>query len=581
MSYTKASYLLFFPAFPRQFLITIMACIGLLAHYASYATEVKPMIGVYYFPGWYRAAKNPSGETSEWRSAIMKAAVPRPLCGFYNDADPRLWKYYITWMSSHGIDFIAFDWYYNAGQEFLYESLDRGFLQAKNAKDIKFCIHWCNHGGGWWLKPLDQTKSAILEMTDLLCARYFHRPNYLKINGCPVFMIYDIRQLLSFGGPDVLKDTLAAMRKRARENGFKGLYLVALYHGSSREYMSMLKEIGFDAFTAYTYSWMRPPCVVWNTEAVPYPDLAVMLSDCFYEQVKKDSIKAGIPYWPATFPGWDDRPRRGVENAFMNVGSTPKAFEIMFRGALKQINPASPVVMIEAWNEWGEGACIEPSKEHGFGFLKVLANVLGKRSPNESLPTAQEIESWSVLTPDELKVAKENELKPWPSKKPKLARRGRSFDVPEVKMPYIIDFATGGIAMEDVWFDNISAIERTPEGTLFEAKGIDPKIVLPEMRIPMHQIKHIAIEGKIISNTTNIEQRDMEIYWSTGLMPEFCGFASANVSWPTKGYPVVDVSEIVCWGKTGTPLLRLRIDPCANAGAGVRFLISKVIILGD
>ncbi|MDI6828946.1 MAG: glycoside hydrolase family 99-like domain-containing protein, partial [Armatimonadota bacterium] len=258
MDNTKTSDLLPLPTATSRFLIILTVFISLLASYASHATEVKPMVGVYYFPGWYRAAKKPQGEASEWRSAIMQAAVPRPLCGFYNDADPRLWKYYITWMSTHGIDFIAFDWYYNAGQEFLYESLDRGFLQAKNANNIKFCIHWCNHGGGWWLKPLDQTKPAVIEMMDLLCERYFHRPNYLRINGRPVFMIYDIQQFLSFGGRDAAKDTLAAVRKRVKEKGFKDLYIVAIYHGTSSEYMSMLKEIGFDAFTAYTYAWMRP-----------------------------------------------------------------------------------------------------------------------------------------------------------------------------------------------------------------------------------------------------------------------------------------------------------------------------------
>ncbi|MDI6829381.1 MAG: glycoside hydrolase family 99-like domain-containing protein, partial [Armatimonadota bacterium] len=326
---------------------------------------------------------------------------------------------------------------------------------------------------------------------------------------------------------------------------------------------------------------MRPPSVVWDTEAVPYSDLANMLADCFYPQVKINSLKASIPYWPTTFPGWDDRPRRGVEKAFMNVGCTPEAFAKMLKGAVRQINPSSPVVMVEAWNEWGEGACIEPSKEHGFGFLKVLADVLGKQSPNETLPTAEEIESWSVLTHDEQKIAKENELKPWPSKKPKMAQSGKSFDVPEVKMPYVVDFTNKGIAIEDVWLDNVHVIERTAEGTLFEAKGIDPKIVLPEMQIPIRQIKRIIIEGKMISETTDIEQRQIEIYWTTGLMPEFCAFASANATWHKSGNPFFDVSDIVCWENTGTPLLRLRIDPCANPGIGVRFLISKVILSGD
>ena len=556
-------------------------CAALLVMQGSSSAEkARPLVGVYYFPGWYRAAGNPSGEYSEWRSAIMKAAVPRPLCGFYNDADPRLWAYYIHWMATHGIDFIAFDWYYNSGQEYLYESLDRGFLQSSRNKDIKFCIHWCNHGGAWFHKPLDQTQPAVLAMTDLLCARYFHRPNYLRINNRPVFMIYEINTLLSFGGADAARDTLAAMRKRAKEKGFPTLYLVAVYSGSSPEYVAMLKKLGFDAFCAYTYCWMRPPSVMWDTQAVPYPDLADMIADYLYPYLERTGANAGIPYWPTSFSGWDDRPRAGLEKAFVNTGNTPEAFGKMFQHALKHVNPSSPVVMVEAWNEWGEGACIEPSKQFGFGFLKALADSLGKRSPYEVLPSAEEIASWSVLTPEELKIAEENESKPWPSKEPKMYRFGKSFDAPEVKMPYVFDFTSGGISTDELGLDNISVKEQTAEGTWFETTGGDPKIVLPRVQVPMRQIRRITVDGKIVGGLPDDPgQRQLEIFWSTGLMPEFTQFASAALSWPSTGNPFVNTADIIWWKATGTPLLRLRIDPCG--GSGVGFRLRRVVLSGD
>ena len=538
------------------------------------AGKDRALVGVYYFPGWYRAAGNPAGESSEWRSAIMKAATPRALCGFYNDADPRLWAYYIPWMSSHGIDFIAFDWYYNAGQEYLYESLDRGFLQAEKNEDVKFCVHWCNHGGPWWIKPLDQSKPAMLAMTDLLCARYFHRPNYLRISNRPVFMIYETNTLLSFGGEDAVRDTLAAMRKRAKEKGFKDLYLVAVYPSASPAYLAKLKKLGFDAFCAYTYCWMRPPSVTWDTQAVPYPDLADMMANYVYPNLERISTKAGIPYWPSTFSGWDDRPRAGVEKAFINTDDSPAAFERMFKGALKHVNSASPVVLVEAWNEWGEGACIEPSKQHGFGFLKAIADSLGKKSPFEGLPSAEEIASWSVLTPDELKVAAENESKPWPSKVPKKYPLGKSFDASKIKMPYVFDFTKDGIPTDDIALDSIAIEERTAEGTWFETTGGDPKIVLSKVQIPMEQIKRITVEGTIVG-----DQREIEVYWATARMPEYTGFASALITWPAGGSASIDVSDILSWPSTGTPLTGLRLDPAG--GAGVRFQIRRIVLSAE
>ena len=564
----------------RALEIVLLLIVMLIAQAGCAAKEVRPTVGVYYFPGWYRSFGEQPGqytEPGEWRSAIMKAATPRPMCGFCNDSDPTLWNYYVPWMTSHGIDFIAFDWYYNAGQEYLNDSLDRGFLGSDQNRKVKFCAHWCNHGGGWWKKPLDQSKPAILEMTDMLCERYFRRPNYLRIDGRPVFMIYDIGQLLGFGGIDGVKESLAAMRARAKEKGFSGVYLVAIYPSASVEYMKMLKGLGFDAFCAYTYCWMRPPSVTWDTRAVPYPDLAKMMADYVYPRLERRSREAGIPYWPSTFSGWDDRPRAGVERAFLNLDSSPEAFGTMLRGALKSVNPASPVVLVEAWNEWGEGACIEPSREHGFGYLRELAKVLGKSSPNERVPTDAEIASWNVLTPDELNTAKENESKPWPLPEPKRYEFGKSFDAPKLKMPYVFDLTDGGIPIEKLGLRELMVGERTSEGTCFESTGGDPCIMLPEAKIPMSEIKRIVVEGELTQvPAKSIVRPEMEFYWSTGLFPEFAGFASESAAWSDGGETSIRTKDIVQWKATGTPFLRLRIDPCGTPG--VKFRIRRVIL---
>lgn len=556
----------------------------LVVQSSSSAGKVSPSVGVYYFPGWYRAAgekPGPGAEEGEWRGAIMKAAIPRPLCGFYNDADPRLWDYYIPWMTSHGVDFIAFDWYYNAGQEYLHDSLDQGFLQSAKNESIKFCAHWCNHGGPWWKKQLDQTKPANLAMTDLLCEKYFRRPNYLRINGRPVFMIYETNMLLSYGGGvEGARESLAAMRERAKEKGFPDLYLVAVYPSSSPEYLRFLKKLGFDAFCAYTYAWMRPPSVTWDTKVIPYPDLANMLTQYVYPQLERRGKETGVPYWPTTFSGWDDRPRAGLDRALVDTGNTPDQFGKMFRGALKHVNPSSPVVMVEAWNEWGEGACIEPSKQHGFGYLQEIASALGKSSPSERTPSAQEIASWSVLTPDELEVAKANESKPWPVQAPKLYQFGKSFDVPKSKMPYVFDLALGGIATDDLGLMQTEIKERTKEGTLFETTGGDPGILLPEVKIPTSQIKRITVEGKIVGGApAGVVGPEIEFYWRTGLMPEFAEFASASVTWSGDGATFVKTMDIPTWKSTGTPLLRLRLDPCAGSGVQVR--LRRVVLSGD
>lgn len=555
-------------------------CFLIVAAGASCASpsKVRPLTGVYYFPGWYRSAPGEdASEPGEWRGCIIKGATPRPAARFYNDADPRLWDYYLRWMSTRGIDFIAFDWYYNAGQQYLERSLEGGYLGSPSSGKVKFAVHWCNHGGGWWNKPLDQGQDANLQMMDLLCERYFSRENYLKIDGRPVFMIYDINQLMSFGGQQATRKTLAAIRARAVEKGFDGLYLVAVYSGSSPDTIAMLNRLGFDAFCAYTYSYMRPPEVAWNTNTVPYPALADLVSRYLYPHLARMGRAHDIPYWPTTFSGWDDRPRAGLENGWVLSGNRPEDFGKMFRTALDHVNPESPVVMVEAWNEWGEGACIEPSREHGFGYLDEIARALGKRGGDRSLPSDDEISSWSALNAAELGEAKESESKPWPIKPVKRYPLKESRFAPRAAMPVVFDLTASGIPADALRLEGVEIAERGPDGTVFQVTGADPQIILPAVEVPKEQIRRIVLDGRILdSGASGAGPANAEIYWTTALMPDFAWCASAAFPWfPGRGASIV-TRDIAFWEATGTPVLRLRIDP--PNGAGVKLRLRQVTL---
>jgi hypothetical protein len=296
----------------------LLVCLIILVVPAVCSSEkVKPMVGVYYFPGWHRTGGEKGAppydratDWSEWRGAVMKGAHPRPVSGFYDDSNPKVWDYFNDWMSGHGIDFVAFDWYYNDGQEYLSESLDSGFIGSKSNGKVKFCLHWCNHGGAWWRSPLDQSKDKLLKMIDMACEKYFNRPNYLRIDGKPVFMIYENDILRGFGD---VKSGLDAMRKRAVERGLAGLYIVGVYSGANRSEIDIRKSSGYDAFCAYTYCWMRGPRVTWDSPTFDYADIARNVTANVYPYLVRSADEAGIVYWPTPFP-WQPAPHRRLRS---------------------------------------------------------------------------------------------------------------------------------------------------------------------------------------------------------------------------------------------------------------------------
>jgi hypothetical protein len=78
-------------------------------------------------------------------------------------------------------------------------------------------------------------------------------------------------------------------------------------------------------------------------------------------------------------PGWDARPWQGSEPyAYVRENSTPEKFEKMLIGARSLLNsPANgpKILMIEAWNEFGEGAYLEPTRKWDMRYLETLKSV--------------------------------------------------------------------------------------------------------------------------------------------------------------------------------------------------------------
>lgn len=64
--------------------------------------------------------------------------------------------------------------------------------------------------------------------------QYFHKPNYYKIDNCPVFSIFGFHELLeSFGNADGVKKAMDYFRSEVKKAGFPDLHLQLIGDGSS------------------------------------------------------------------------------------------------------------------------------------------------------------------------------------------------------------------------------------------------------------------------------------------------------------------------------------------------------------
>ena len=78
-----------------------------------------------------------------------------------------------------------------------------------------------------------------------------------------------------------------------------------------------------------------------------------------------------------SFVGYDDSPRRGMKGSKIIKGGSPDKFKKYF-GEFYQISMKQnqPYIFLTAWNEWGEGAYLEPDTKDGLGYLTAIREIV-------------------------------------------------------------------------------------------------------------------------------------------------------------------------------------------------------------
>ncbi len=320
----------------------------------------------------------------------------KPLWGCCDEADPKVMEMQIEEATKHGVNVFIYDWYWYDRRPFLEQCLDEGFLGASNNEKMKFYLMWANHDAGYawdvrlsslifsgensnvWLGSVDRREFEIV--AHRIIEKYFSRPNYYKINGKPLFMIYDVDNLVNgLGGMDAAKDALDWFREECIKAGHPGLELQLTSWGervsnmsgvdgthslSTREVVPML---GFDSVTNYQF------CHFCNINR----NYADILPDVYAEWERMDRDYT-VPYYPHISIGWDNNPR--FIN-FMNAvcrNNTPEEFEKGLMKAKEYVdahNLPVPLITINSWNEWTETSYLEPDTKYGYGYLEAIKRV--------------------------------------------------------------------------------------------------------------------------------------------------------------------------------------------------------------
>lgn len=328
----------------------------------------------------------------------------RPLWGYEMDNDPAVVEKWIETATAGGVNTFIYDWYWYDDFPYLESALNDGFLCARNNTKMKFSIMWANHDvpGKMWNyhrygPDCDSlvfkgavTPKQFEKLVDRWISKYFTRDNYLKIDNRPVFWIYQATPLLeSFGGS--IERTAEAMQyldAKCREAGFDGVHLQLSAKTRLRgvlsdedipdiaAYDSLAHRLGVRNYMTYTMTGLRDgDYKIYGDNSIHNREFLAAHSD--------------IPVIPTVSLGWDNTPRypRKGEESIAGKNRNTANFKALLEAAKSYMDshPTQPrMIVLNAWNEWIEGAYLLPDEVDGLSYLETVREVFDMGSCREA-----------------------------------------------------------------------------------------------------------------------------------------------------------------------------------------------------
>ncbi len=345
--------------------------------------KAGPKVVAYYLPQFHPLEENNkwwgNGYT-EW-TGVTKARpqfighhqprLPTEL-GFYDVRVPEVQERQVALARAAGISAFCFYFYWFRGKT-LMETPIRNF--ADNEKlDFDFCLCWANHD---WTRPGRKHEILISQEYDAdddiafisHLSGYLKSGRYLRIDGRPLIMVWAASLL-----PDA-KATVRRWRDWCQQNGIGPIHICSnqIYEQADPAKYGMDSATQFppgdSRWAESNIARHREPVELLNQnysgELFDYRDLVTRA---------RNFVPPHYRLFRAACPSWDNEPRRPGHGITL-VGADPANYLQYLETILDQTRQSEAagdkLVFINAWNEWAEGAHLEPDDRFGFGYLEA------------------------------------------------------------------------------------------------------------------------------------------------------------------------------------------------------------------
>lgn len=309
--------------------------------------------------------------------------------GYYNLNDNSIMRRQIELAKQYGIYGFSFYYYWFSGKKLMEKPLER-FLQDKSL-NMPFFLFWANED--WtmlWDNGKDREilhKQKLLKddeqkfMKDIL--PYMKDDRYIKINNKPLLIIYNphnypFERYIEFN---------KKIRQIAKGEGFDDLFIMTTTFradcSSCNSYQEFIQKYNLDSLLEFfpqgiltrEISCTRPKIMNKKFKGKCY-DMHEFITH------KKYLYDTDANLYKCAFPHWDNTPRKCYNGADI-YQNTPKDYKIWLKDIISWTksnhSKNEQFVFINAWNEWAEGAHLEPDQKYGYAYLQATKEALEGR----------------------------------------------------------------------------------------------------------------------------------------------------------------------------------------------------------
>ncbi|WP_272031451.1 glycoside hydrolase family 99-like domain-containing protein [Oceanobacillus kimchii] len=300
-----------------------------------------------------------------------------PYRDFYYDlTNPGVREWQANLAKKYGIYGFCYYHYWFKGRRLLERPFNE--VLASGKPDFPFCLSWANEP---WTRNWNGGSRAILMPQNYgdkkdwkehfnYLIKAFKDDRYICVGNKPLFVIYR---------PELIPNLINMMDywdKLAKQQGLEGIYFVQTFNG----FRPLAPINRFDAAVEFephftlahgrnNNFWRKIKGFSGEKKFIDY--------DRIWESILNRNTFQHKKLFLGAFNDWDNTARMQASGTIYHGASPTKFKSYLSRQIYRAKNVYdSEFLFINAWNEWAEGAYLEPDKRYKYCYLEAVSDAL-------------------------------------------------------------------------------------------------------------------------------------------------------------------------------------------------------------